>query len=40
MIAENIAGAKLHVISGVGHQPNVEAADEVSAILRTHLQDT
>lgn len=40
VIAENVAGAKLHVISGAGHQPNVEAADEVSTILRTHLQDT
>lgn len=37
VIAENVPGAKLHVIKGSGHQPNVEAADEVSAILRAHL---
>jgi len=38
VIAGGIPGAALHVIKGAGHQPNVEAADEVSAILRAHLQ--
>jgi len=37
VIAGGVPGATLTVIKGSGHQPNVEAAGEVTALLRAHL---
>ncbi len=37
IIADGIPGAKLHVMPGIGHQPNVEAPEAVTDLLRTHL---
>lgn len=37
VMADGTPGATLHVMDGIGHQPNVEAPDEVTTILRQHL---
>ena len=37
VIAAGVPGANLTILKGAGHQPNAEAADEVTALLRDHL---
>ena len=37
VIAKGIPEAKLHILPGIGHQPNVEAPDAVTDLLRSHL---
>ena len=38
VIADGTPNATLHVMEGVGHQPNVEAPDDTTAILEAHLK--
>ena len=38
-VADGIPGARLHVIAGAGHLLNVEAPDDVTALLRRHADD-
>ncbi|WP_162906814.1 alpha/beta fold hydrolase [Algihabitans albus] len=37
VIAQGVPGAELHILRNVGHQPNVEAAEAVTALLLDHL---
>lgn len=37
VLAARIPGARLHLLDGVGHSPNVEAADELNAALLDFL---